>query len=166
MSYRTKNERALQQIYAEIPSIPACDGRCAQACGPIAMFKGEWERVKRSAGRTPRMAKGSLTCPLLSPTGKCTTYTVRPFVCRVWGATRALACPHGCEPERWLSAEEAKDIFDRIEAICGPEIDGPVGGIEGLRDAVALWQSIALEAREARLELIDAIAKAKQATGG
>jgi Fe-S-cluster containining protein len=159
VSYRTKAERALEEIYAEIPKIPDCDGRCAAACGPIAMFKGEWERIKRSAGRTPKMPKGSLVCPLLSPTGKCTVYTVRPYVCRTWGVTRALACPHGCQPERWLTAAQCKDIYDRIEAIAGPEIAGPIGG---LHDTVALWESIALDAREQRLDLIDAIAKAKQ----
>jgi Fe-S-cluster containining protein len=162
VSYRTKADRALQEIYAEIPAIPGCQLRCAQSCGPIAMFKGEWKRVKRSAGYTPRLAKGSLVCPLLSPTGKCTVYTARPYICRLWGATKTLACPHGCEPERWLTAQEAHDIFKRIEAIAGPEIDGPIGG--GMQGAAELWKSIALQARESRLELFEAIAQAKRET--
>lgn len=153
-SHRTSAERALDEIYAEIPQIPDCDGSCADACGPIAMFRGEWDRVKRSFGRTPRLAPGSMTCPMLSPTGKCMVYTVRPYICRLWGATPGLRCPRGCKPERWLTRQEAQDIFDRIAAIAGPEVTGPLGSLEDL------WAGIGLEAREARAATVDKIRKA------
>lgn len=152
---RTKHERALDEIYAEIPSIPDCTGACASACGPIAMFAGEWERVKRTFGRTPRMQPGSLVCPMLSPTGKCMVYSVRPYICRLWGTTRALACPEGCRPERWLTRDEAHDIFLRLRELAGPETAGPVGNVTDL------WEGIALEAREARLELVEQIKQAR-----
>lgn len=152
-STRTKDERALEEIYAEIPSIPGCTGACAVACGPIAMFKGEWERVKRTAGREPRLAPGSLTCPMLSPTGRCMVYSVRPYICRLWGTTRALRCPEGCEPERWLTLEEAQGIYERIRAVAGPRVQGPLGSVEDL------WDAIALPAREDRLTLMEQIGK-------
>lgn len=115
------------------------------------MFRGEWDRVKRSAGRTPRPRPGSLDCPLLSATGRCTVYTVRPFICRLWGTTPTLACPEGCEPERWLTVEEAQDIFTQIAEVAGPEVTGPLGGYDDL------WGRIALEAREERAALIERI---------
>lgn len=147
---RTHKELALDQIYAEIPAIPNCDGSCAEACGPIAMFKAEWERVKRSAGRTPKLRPGALTCPMLSPTGRCTVYTVRPYICRLWGTTPALRCPRReCEPERWLSTAQARDIYLRLRAVAGPQIDGP------LRNVKELWEGFALEAREERQRIIE-----------
>lgn len=148
-SRRTAEERALDEIYAEIPAIPNCNGSCAAACGPIAMFGMEWDRVKRAAGGRPRPARDPLTCPMLSPTQKCTVYTVRPFICRLWGTTPAMRCPRQeCVPERWLSTEEAREIFLRIQVVAGPEIAGPLGGVDGL------WDAIALEARQSREELL------------
>jgi Fe-S-cluster containining protein len=151
-------DRALDEIYAEIPSIPDCTGQCADACGPIAMTSGEWDRIKRIARRTPKMKQGSMVCPLLSPTGKCTTYTLRPLICRLWGATPQLACPQGCKPERWLSRDEARDIFERVAAVAGPGTDGPLGKVDDL------WSAIALEAREERAAIIDRIKEAANAS--
>jgi hypothetical protein len=143
-------ERALDEIYAEIPDIPGCTGACASACGPIAMYGLEWQRVQRASGGTPRM-RDPLRCPMLSPTGKCTVYTVRPYVCRLWGTTPSLRCPEGCEPERWLTREEAREIYDRLAAVAGPEITGPLGNVDNL------WDAIALEAREHRAAIIEKI---------
>jgi Fe-S-cluster containining protein len=126
-THRAKSERALQAIYDEIPSIPDCDGRCTDSCGPIAMYAGEWARVKRSFGAAVPKQR-SLTCPLLSPTGRCMVYSVRPYICRLWGTTRSMPCHMGCVPERWLSEPEALDIFNRIGALLGTEMDGPLGG--------------------------------------
>lgn len=161
----TKRDRALEEIYAEIPRMKSCSGQCATACGPIAMFQGEWERVKRAKGYTPRMPRGSLVCPMLSPTGKCTVYTVRPYICRLWGATHELQCPEGCEPERWLTIEEAHDIHRRIGEIAGPEIAGPMGPgiapVKAITDGVhALWEGFALQQRHDRAQLIEAVKKA------
>ena len=142
------DERKLEAIYAEIPGIPDCDGRCAEACGPIAMFTGEWERVKRSKGSTPRV-RDPLTCPMLSPTGSCTVYSVRPYICRLWGGTKELACPHGCQPERWLTIEESMDIFHRIKQVAGPDSAGPIGSVEDL------WEAIGLVRRAQRSAIVD-----------
>jgi Fe-S-cluster containining protein len=114
------------------------------------MFKGEWERVKRAKGGTVPKLRG-LTCPMLSPTGKCTVYSVRPYICRLWGTTRELRCPEGCEPDRWLSIEQSMDIYTRIREIAGPQTAGPLGTVENL------WEAIALQPRAERLELIERI---------
>lgn len=150
MKLTRAQERRLEAVYAEIPRIPACSGKCAAACGPIAMFSGEWERVKRAKGTTPKL-RDPLTCPMLSPNGWCTVYSVRPYICRLWGTTRELACPEGCEPERWVSIEEAMDIYMRIRAIAGPDSAGPLGNVADL------WGAIALQARAERSAIIDQI---------
>jgi Fe-S-cluster containining protein len=153
MSHRTKDERALQDIYDEIPQIPDCTGYCVASCGPIFMFTGEWDRVQRSlGGSAPRMRPGSLICPMLSSTGRCKVYSVRPYICRLWGTTEALACPQGCQPERWLTSEEAHDIFERVQAITGPGTDGPMGSVADL------WRGIGLDVREQREAVIAHIA--------
>jgi uncharacterized protein len=148
---RTNRERELEAIYAEIPETPDCTGACAEACGPIVMFKGEWRRVRRAFRGNPRYVEGSLRCPMLSPTGRCMVYTQRPYICRLWGTTKVLRCPQGCKPTRWLSREEAMDIYRRLAELVGPETDGPVGSVTDLWDAFAIDARIE---RAARVELI------------
>lgn len=159
-TYRNSSERQIEAIYAEIPSIPDCTGACSTACGPIYMFRAEWKRVTRSLGRTPRGLKGRVTCPMLNQNGQCMVYSVRPYICRLWGTTPDLKCPQGCEPERWLSIEEARDIMGRLMAITGPQTDGPLGPIDDL------WKGFALEERAARTALIEAIRERRAADGG
>lgn len=149
-SPRTNRDRELEEIYTEIPNIPACTGACSTACTVISMFDREWTRVKRAMGRTPRQAD-TLRCPMLSWNGRCMVYTVRPYICRLWGTTEVLACPEGCQPTRWLSADEARSIFERLHAVAGPGTNGPVGPVGDL------WEAFAMDARTeraARLEII------------
>jgi Fe-S-cluster containining protein len=119
------------------------------------MLEGEWRRVKRSVGgRPPDYKPGSLRCPMLSVNGRCTVYSVRPFICRLWGTIETLACPEGCQPERWLSRTEAQEIFERLRAIAGPGTDGPVGQVNNL------WESFALAEREERALKMEMIRQA------
>lgn len=149
---RTSRERELEAIYAEIPDTPGCTGACAEACGPIVMFEGEWKRVRRAMGNRPvRYVEGSLRCPMLSPTGRCMVYTQRPYICRLWGTTEVLRCPQGCEPTRWLSRDEAMDIYRRLAELLGPKTAGPVGSVADLWDAFAIDARVE---RAARVELI------------
>jgi Fe-S-cluster containining protein len=148
----------MEAIYAEIPSVPSCTGACATACGPIVMFDAEWKRVKRAAGgRSLRYTPGSLRCPMLNQNGQCTVYSVRPYICRLWGTTPVLACPEGCEPDPgWLSREEAQDIFERLCAVAGPGTNGPVGVVDDI------WAAFALEARQERATRVEQIRQAKE----
>lgn len=104
----------LKAIYDELPDVP-CTGRCADCCSYIGTFPIE-RRVMRSAGRTPpRLAEGP--CPWLDFAGRCSAHELRPLICRIYGASEELKCPHGCVPERWLSPEEVRDYMTRIEAL-------------------------------------------------
>jgi Fe-S-cluster containining protein len=58
-----------------------------------------------------------LTCPLLTQDGKCSVYRVRPTICRLWGMTKDMKCPHGCKPSRWMNKAETYAFLDAAEQI-------------------------------------------------
>jgi Fe-S-cluster containining protein len=144
----TQRDRELDAIYAEIPKIPACNGSCAVACGPITMTTGEWDRIKRAKGYEPKGHPDGM-CPMLSPSGRCSVYTARPWICRIWGSVEEMRCPAGCEPERWLSQTEAHDLFERVMAVAGPGTAGPLGKVDDL------WRAVGLPPRRARAIAIE-----------
>lgn len=75
--------------------------------------------VEGRSGKELDFDKETWKCNMLSKTGYCTVYSVRPLICRIWGATEKLPCPFGCEPERMLSAKEALDLFAELEELTG-----------------------------------------------
>lgn len=105
-------ERRLKQLRAAIPDI-GCKGLCAASCGPIGIFPVEQGAVSQAAGfhvGEHFAVDADLNCPMLRD-GKCSIYTDRPLLCRVWGAVDAprIRCPFGCEPK--LSAEQGAEIM-------------------------------------------------------
>lgn len=107
-----------------------CRGLCAKFCGPImcspveaSRLPGPSRQVRTPSGlvtaELPHRVKkhrgqpDELRCAHLR-NGRCTVYEFRPAICRVWGVTEALRCLHGCEPERWLSREEANEILHLV----------------------------------------------------
>lgn len=109
----------LDEIYAKLPRID-CRKRCQAFCGAtIPMSKVELRRMERLLGKElwfPVHKKP--VCPVLDvKTGGCKAYGVRPAICRLWGLTEGMACPHGCVPERWLSVEECHEILEKVEEI-------------------------------------------------
>ena len=49
-------------------------------------------------------------CPALRE-GRCTVYDARPAICRLWGATISMPCPHGCTPDNALSKQESDELL-------------------------------------------------------
>lgn len=49
-------------------------------------------------------------CPALVD-GRCRVHDDRPTICRLWGATRSMPCPHGCTPAEALSQEESYELL-------------------------------------------------------
>jgi len=113
-----------------LPAIK-CKGLCSECCGPIGMHAAEWEHmgkpdIPHQVERNGRimlpmaydmeqlhamMQTGTgPDCPLLK-NRRCTVYEVRPLICRLWGLTPDMACPHGCVPERWMSEPEARILL-------------------------------------------------------
>ena len=69
-------------------------------------------------------------CSALGPDGLCTQYELRPLICRLFGTMQHpfMKCEHGCKPERWVSGEEAAQMFDEVQELCGPpEVERPEG---------------------------------------
>lgn len=126
----------LQELYDRVPEIPDCVGECHESCGPIEMSVRERERIRErtgyliprvdelrnggfgrlasnlAAGMKPQEAvKGCLDCPLLTADKLCSVYEIRPMICRLWGASEAMPCPHGCHPvPRPLTRTETLDL--------------------------------------------------------
>jgi Fe-S-cluster containining protein len=136
-----EQESKLEALYATLPKIN-CKGKCGESCGPLLIPRIEFERIEKKVGFvqiqpeaewyiTPRQwfnankadlvglqAFGNLDCRMLSSFGRCQVYAVRPLVCRLWGTMQAqypyMHCRFGCEPERWLSAEEVSNLFKQV----------------------------------------------------
>lgn len=118
---------ALDALYATLPRIE-CKRLCQECCGPVFMERLEWDRIGERLGRYPRPTAeqaAGLECPMLDADGGCGVYDIRPAICRLWGLVDGplTRCPHGCEPERWLTEAEGYEFLGRVA-----EIDAQVGG--------------------------------------
>lgn len=122
---RTQRAEAIRRIYESIPKV-ACKRICGpDYCGPIKMSPLEFAALKERFPELalvntqwgPTLTDGCDTCPLLAPDGSCRAYDLRPAICRVFGATMALQCRHGCQPERMLSETESRHILRAISAL-------------------------------------------------
>lgn len=111
---RQKIERKLEDFYKSLPSIP-CKGLCQDSCGPIAMTDFEYQRLIEAAGSELTLTKTG-DCSMLKD-GKCSVYSVRPLICRLWGLTKQMECPHGCVPTRWIGREEGFNLLDKVKEI-------------------------------------------------
>lgn len=101
---RSEIDKQLAELYARIPRIPGCDGRCWTSCGPVDMSDRERQRIRAAGTRiTPyRQALASserFWCDALSGDKRCAVYDLRPLVCRLWGAVESMPCVYGCTPE-------------------------------------------------------------------
>lgn len=91
----------LQRLYDELPVVQ-CKGLCGHSCGEhIDASDVERWRI-RAAGVNLNAPTADGSCPALTRTfgvGRCSVYDVRPMVCRLWGVSASMVCPHGCVPE-------------------------------------------------------------------
>lgn len=61
-------------------------------------------------------------CPALED-GRCAVYESRPTICRLWGATLSMPCPHGCTPPNALEQAESFELL-RLAAEVGGGMSG------------------------------------------
>lgn len=135
----------LETIYAKVPSID-CKRLCAASCGiivasaeeviylsdgvpvpiaskvtggdlivAIASHLGPDERHPDGGDWMMLQHDRKWRCPVLRA-GLCGNHAHRPLICRLYGVVERLRCPYGCEPERWLTDEEAADLRDELAA--------------------------------------------------
>ncbi|WP_373973626.1 YkgJ family cysteine cluster protein [Chitinibacter sp. SCUT-21] len=95
-------EQAEQVRYlrAQIPSFRCIDG-CHDCCGPVTTSSVEIARLPPKSAAQREAALAEYNCPHLGENG-CTVYAERPLICRVFGTTTSLPCPHGRRPETLL----------------------------------------------------------------
>lgn len=124
-------DAALQELYDQIPAIPACDGSCWTSCGPIDMSDRERQRIRHAGFKiTPmdeaRASADTYWCEALTSGKRCAIYELRPVICRLWGVMESLPCPYGCIPDGgWLPDIEGHRLIARAWIIGGgrPELD-------------------------------------------
>lgn len=104
MSQIRREGRDIRRLRTLIPTFTCVQG-CSDCCGPIPFSRWEWDRV------TDKRKATCLDCPYSTPHG-CAIYEERPMMCRLFGAVDdpMLRCPHGCAPEKPLSADEGRRI--------------------------------------------------------
>jgi hypothetical protein len=103
---RSVVDARLDELYAEVPGIPDCDGSCWVTCGPVHMSQREHQRI-REAGvsitdwlkRSELPAPGTYTCEALTSDRRCGVYDVRPMPCRLMCVMESWRCARGCVPE-------------------------------------------------------------------
>lgn len=113
----------LQALYDAIPTF-ACKPGCSDCCGPVPVSKAEWQALKLA----PRTHTNCVDCEYLIDS-KCSAYTNRPFMCRIFGATteRALSCPHGCGPDKPLTAKQANMLTIKYIRLTGGPVAFTIG---------------------------------------
>ena len=115
----------LDAIYASIPEME-CKGLCQHDCTHIGIMPVEVRRFQERGIALPAAHPETGMCSHLTEDGKCAIYAERPYVCRLWGTTPMMVCPHGCRPKRILSTEEVVGLMARMVALC------PDGGVKPL----------------------------------
>lgn len=82
-----------------LPTLPPmrCDDGCGRCCGPVPVTAREWGTIRaymREHGIKAQFTANPLSCPLYDGQ-RCTIHPARPFLCRAFGHTHRLECPHG-----------------------------------------------------------------------
>lgn len=121
----------LADLYAKLPSI-SCKGLCHDACGVIMCSKAEKDAIAVLTGRRVKTIPDvvapihknhvmlrpteELNCSYLKKQ-RCTIYSARPMICRLYGVADGMLCPHGCIPSRVVSKQEAHDLVEAAAEI-------------------------------------------------
>ena len=112
----------MRALYERIPAL-ACKRRCQDYCIAVvddgALTALERDRIVALHG--VKSPGPDHACGYLDEAGRCSVYTLRPLVCRLWGVVdlAGMRCPHGCAPERWLTNAEAHALMIEASEIGG-----------------------------------------------
>lgn len=104
----TPNIQIVRFLRRHIPAFDCIPG-CHDCCGPVTASSEEVARlpVKNNAAHDAALAE--LNCVYLGKQG-CEVYDERPLICRVFGTTPKLACPHGKRPATMIDPAIAMQI--------------------------------------------------------
>ena len=129
MRIRRRRKQSLEDVYRKIPQVE-CKGLCIDSCGPITMSKAEDDRLRECGVEIPPIAEAvakiergqDYFCPALKD-GRCSVYEQRPTICRLWGATESMRCPHGCTPANALTQTQSHELLRLSEQVGGGMVD-------------------------------------------
>ncbi|XTP27844.1 YkgJ family cysteine cluster protein [Azonexus sp. IMCC34842] len=93
----TTDSQKIRFFRRHIPSF-ACLPGCHDCCGPVTTSSEEMARLLVKSRAVHEAALADLSCPHLGDEG-CQVYAERPLICRLFGTTPGLPCPHGRRPE-------------------------------------------------------------------
>lgn len=110
----------LAEVYKQIPAA-ICPPGCGQCCGPTFPSLAELRHIQAWCDAHHVVFKDFLAiaedgnCPYLAPDKGCTIYPVRPFICRLLGASIDLPCPVGkCQTTRLLNKPQSGALYKAI----------------------------------------------------
>lgn len=81
-----------------------CELGCHDCCGPVTAPSLEASRFPVKSQHDRDCALAELSCPYLAHHG-CEVYTDRPLICRLFGTTPHMPCPHGGRPVEMVAPE-------------------------------------------------------------
>jgi hypothetical protein len=105
----TRNHQKIRFIRERIPSFECIPG-CHDCCGPVTTSSEEMAKLPVKSEAEHEVALAELSCPHLGEKG-CQVYAERPLICRLFGTTPRLACPHGRRPEVMIEPEVEEEIY-------------------------------------------------------
>lgn len=102
------NSQKIRFFRQYIPSFECLPG-CHDCCGPVTTSSEEMSRLPRKSAAEHAAALADLSCPHLGEQG-CLVYAERPLICRLFGTTPGLPCPHGRRPAVLTDARIERQI--------------------------------------------------------
>lgn len=105
----TGNIQQVRFFRTRIPDFECIPG-CHDCCGPVTTSSVEMARLPVKSEAEHAAALAELNCPHLGERG-CTVYAERPLICRLFGTTPRLPCPHGRRPEMLIDPDVEREIF-------------------------------------------------------
>lgn len=110
----------LQDVYSQIPEARCPEG-CGDCCGPVFPSLTELRNIKdwcinhHIGFRDFLDVTENGTCPYLDQDKRCAIYPVRPFLCRILGASTDLPCPLGkCAVTKLLNHPQSDALYSAI----------------------------------------------------
>ena len=105
----TKNSQQVRFLRTQIPAFECVPG-CHDCCGPVTTSSEEMANLPVKSEAEHAAALAELRCPHLGEQG-CQVYHERPLICRLFGTTPRLACPHGRRPALMIDPRIEEQIF-------------------------------------------------------
>lgn len=106
------NPEIIARLREKIPSFECVPG-CHDCCGPVTTSSEEMSRLPRKTEAEQEAALNEFNCVHLGPKG-CTVYSERPLICRLFGTTPKMACPHGRRPDQMIDTGVERQVHQFI----------------------------------------------------